>query len=243
MVQAQARGGPHMSLSVPRISLDQVRRLPKQLIHPGQTTTQADLYSLFWKGQQAVLKDYGDRPLWLRWLWCRRVLKRECKALSNLSGFSGVPRLLALVGPDAFLMQLLPGRRIDPACLRDLPLEFHNRASALTRALHSAGVAHGDIHPGNFLVVKDTSAFLIDFATAMRSTPGWSGILSRQLFRLAAELDQYWLASLKRECYPESLSAEEVLILQSPPLIVTLARTFRLSRLRQLLESPVVRSK
>ncbi len=117
-------------------------------------------------GREAVAKDIQSLPLWFRWLFARPVLRREWQALRALEHVAGVPKLLARIDADCFVMEKCAGR-----ALHDLPQgaggeELLRKLDALVAQVHARGVTHGDLHRDNILRGADGQIGLIDWATA-----------------------------------------------------------------------------
>ncbi len=144
-------------------------------------------------GREVVIKDFGTRPLWVRVLYGRRVLRREARAYERLGGVRGVPRSLGFDGPDALVLELAPGRslgafepgQVAPALFDDL--------ERVLRDVHARGVAIADLHRSNVLV-DGTVAHVVDFAVArFARDPAHPGWLVRQL----QQLDRHAAARLR----------------------------------------------
>src|SRR4030065_1501297 len=60
-------------------------------------------------GEQAVLKDDGSSDPWFRRVVGPLSARREARALAQLQGARGAPRLLRRVGRYALLLEYFPG--------------------------------------------------------------------------------------------------------------------------------------
>src|SRR3972149_3949071 len=60
-------------------------------------------------GEEAVLKDFSRADPWFRRFVGRLSVRREARALRQLDGARGVPRLLRVVNRDALLVGDGPG--------------------------------------------------------------------------------------------------------------------------------------
>jgi len=172
-----------------------------------------DVFGEIWKigarGDFELLRDTRPSSWWLGWL-ARALLRREARALAALTGVHGVPQL---AGADRTTL-----RR---SYLEGLPLyqgrpdrvEYFNEAARLLRRMHRSGVAHNDLaKEPNLLVLDDGSPAFIDFQLALCAPA------RGRLFRIAAREDIRHLLKHKRTYVPDSLSARERSILNSPSL-------------------------
>jgi predicted Ser/Thr protein kinase len=155
-------------------------------------------------GRRFVVKDVrGMHPL-VRWLYGRRVLRREERALRALAGVAGVPALLGRIDADALALEFIaaePIRRdLEPARLKRACGRLRERIERL----HERGVVHLDLRQKrNVLVDAAGEVFLVDFQSAWLLAPG--GFWMRRLAPLdrSAELKFRWRYA------PELLSEEE----------------------------------
>lgn len=202
--------------------------------HAGRSVAQADLYELEWEGRPALLKDFSGRPWLVRRFWGRAVIAREVRALRRLQGVAGIPRLYAIAGPEAFVMERLDATRMPHKSEAPPPEVFWRNARRLIDELHERGIGHGDLRRKNILVGPQGEAYLIDFATAFLRS-GRSR-LSGAIFRRYRSVDRVTFARIK-STYPKgaALSAEEQGWLDDQPWYLTLPRLLkkRLYRLRK----------
>ncbi|OPZ09721.1 MAG: serine/threonine protein kinase [candidate division BRC1 bacterium ADurb.BinA292] len=223
---------------VPDMQYAEVRARCGACIHPARSAGQADLYELDWEGRPALLKDFSQRPRLVRWLFSRRIAAREVRMLRRLEGLEGTPRLLATAGPEAFVMERLPGERIPNRKRGGPPAIFWANARALLDQLHARGVAHGDLRRKNILAGPNGEAYLIDFATAIRrDTPGGGrgSWLGGYLFKRCRTIDRNSFARIKAQYAPEALDATERRWLEQMPLYLRVGRMLkkRVYRLRK----------
>ncbi|MCC7257474.1 MAG: hypothetical protein IT486_03815 [Gammaproteobacteria bacterium] len=119
----------------------------------------------------------------------RAMLRREHAVYQRLQGIRGVPRCEGLVGDD-LVLEFVEGRS-----LRELKPVGEDRERlfadllGLIRAIHAAGVAHGDLkRKDNILVTADGHPVVIDFGTAITVDAG-AGAVRRWLFRQVCRTD------------------------------------------------------
>ncbi|MDH4017683.1 MAG: hypothetical protein OEV20_10110 [Actinomycetota bacterium] len=138
---------------------------------------QADLRVVDAPGGRLVVKDYSDRPAWLRRTWGRWLCRREQAAYRAVEQRLGSPRWLPRfeggAGPDAFAIEYRPGRPLSRSLAREVPDGFLDELDGAVRALHGAGVVHLDLsHRSNVLLDEAGHPVLLDFASALCAPPG-----------------------------------------------------------------------
>lgn len=155
----------------------------------------------------AVLRDTRCARPWLGWL-ARSLARREARALRQLAGLAGTPRLLAFDGTE-LRREWIAGEPMQRA--RPLHAGYYREALALLRRLHRAGVSHNDLaKESNWLVTPEGQPALVDFQLAVvhrRRT---------RLFRSLAREDLRHLLKHKRTYRPESLTTRQRQILARP---------------------------
>jgi predicted Ser/Thr protein kinase len=160
-------------------------------------------------GEQAVLKDYSQADPWFRRVVGPLSVRREARALKQLAGARGVPRLLRVVNRDALLLEYIPGtsaREVPPGGLTP---PFFERFYRLVDRLHEFGVAHCDLRSeGNILVGADGEPHAVDFTAHFRRGRRWNP-LSRWMYDKFCEADRVAVARLKKSHAPELLTDAE----------------------------------
>lgn len=164
-------------------------------------------------GEEAVLKDFSKSDPWFRRVVGPLSARREARALAQLAGARGVPRLLRRVGRDAILIEYIPGtsaREVPPGGLTP---QFFERFYRLVDRLHEYGVAHCDLRSqGNILVGADGEPHVVDFAAHFRRGRSWNPV-SRWMYAKFCEADRVAVARLKKSHAPELLTDAEKLSL------------------------------
>jgi hypothetical protein len=161
-------------------------------------------------GERAVLKDYGAADPWFsRWIGPLSI-RREARALRQLDGVHGVPRLIRVVGPLALLMEHLPGEPVRGLPPGTLPDEFFARFTRLVDAMHARGVAHCDLRSeGNILRDAAGDPYAVDLVAHFRRPRFWN-LPMRWLYGKFCQADRVSIARLKHRHRPQSLTEWEL---------------------------------
>ncbi len=120
----------------------------------------------------------------------RWMIRRELRAYLRLDGLPGIPVCHGLMDGGDLVISFEPGdsyKEVQHALAdRDT---FFDRLLTLIRAMHAAGVAHGDLKRKYNLIVADGERpVIIDFGTAVRNKQK-SGPFGRWLFGVVARAD------------------------------------------------------
>jgi len=163
---------------------------------------QADLRLVPGPSGPLVMKDYSDRPAWLRLTWGRWLCAREQAAYRTIEERLGrpgfVPRFEGPVGKDAFLLAYRPGRPLSRSLAGELPAGFVEELEAAVAALHAAGIVHLDLsHRSNVLLDAAGHPVLLDFASAVCAPRG--GVRHRLLLALVGWVDRRALRKWRRK--------------------------------------------
>ena len=164
-------------------------------------------------------------------MW-RRLLRREHTVYLQLRGIPGIPRTFGLIDGALALEYIAgPSLREQDAHLADREA-FFGRLLATVRAMHAAGIAHGDLkRKQNVIVGVGEQPYLIDFGIACRRRAG-AGAWSAWLFATFAQMDlNAWLKlkygrRIDPQAEPSALSPADA-ALYRPLLIERLARAVR----------------
>jgi len=152
-----------------------------------------------WKGEIRagngwVEKDYGAAPFLPR-LYGRICLHWEVVALRRLKGIEGVPVYLGRPTRNSIRMTRLPGTVLAKMKTGELSEPCFHRLQDLVHAMHSRGVAHGDLHMRNILIHENKPS-VIDFSVAYvrRRLP----VLDKGFFRIFILLDLERLYKIRK---------------------------------------------
>ncbi len=181
-------------------------------------------------GHRAVLKDYAG----CGFLWGNVIgpllVRREVRALRDLSGRAPVPRLYGVVDRRAFIMEAVQGELCSRLRADSVGEPFFAAVSHAIDQLHDAGWVHCDLKSfGNLVRLPGERVVILDLATGFPRN-GWAGPLRRRLFAHAALLDRMALAKLKLSLgFERLLTEEERRFMTHPPCVVRIARLYRVA--------------
>ena len=164
-------------------------------------------------------------------LWSA-LLRREAAVYARLGGIAGIPRSFGLVGDGLALEHVAgPSLREHEARIGDRDA-FFARLLATIEAMHSAGIAHGDLkRKDNIIVGPGERPYLIDFGIAVRRS-GTSALWNRLVFNRLVQMDMNAWVKLKYgrridpEAEPGVLSADDAAIYR-PMWLERAARALR----------------
>lgn len=132
-----------------------------------------------------VVKTPHGGPLGALW---RSLLRREAAVYARLGGIAGIPRSFGLVGDGLALEHIAgPSLREHERQIADRDALFA-KLLATVRAMHAAGVAHGDLkRKDNIVVGAGERPYLIDFGIAVRrgtSNTPWNRLVFARLVQM-----------------------------------------------------------
>jgi predicted Ser/Thr protein kinase len=181
-------------------------------------------------GDFVVKKPHRGGPL--AGLW-RYLLRREQAIYSRLSGIAGIPRSFGLIRGECLALEYVagPSLREHEARLADREA-FFAKLLATLRAMHAAGVAHGDLkRKDNIIVGNGERPYLIDYGIAVRRG-NTSALWNRWVFEPLQQMDCNAWVKLKygRRIDPDiepNVIAPADAALYRPLLIERVARALR----------------
>jgi predicted Ser/Thr protein kinase len=164
-------------------------------------------------------------------LW-RSLLARENAVYERLRGIAGIPRSFGLVR-DRLVLEYIAGPSLREYESRIVDREvFFGKLLATLKAMHAAGVAHGDLkRKDNIVVGPGERPYLVDFGIAVRRS-ATSSLWNRCAFEPLKQMDMNAWVKLKygRRVDPETeagvLSAEDAAVYR-PLWIERMARAVR----------------
>lgn len=174
---------------------------------------------------ELVVKSPHPNPL-LAWFG-RRAIRREARVYDRLQGTSGVPRSFGLAASEHLVLERIPG-----STLKRLPAELEDRDRFFARllrtiqAMHTAGVAHGDLkRKENTLVGPDETPYVIDYGVACLRNDRSRG-LNRLRFEITRQMDLNAYIKMKYGPFLDRMTPEDA-SLHQPLFIERIARRVR----------------
>jgi len=116
------------------------------------------------------------------------MLRNEYRVYTRLGGVLGVPRCYGFLDGRYLVLEWVDGVPIRRTQITH-PDMFFSTLLDVIKALHKAGVAHGDLKKkDNLLVIDGKAPCVIDFGVAIRRKPGFAP-LNHYLYDLACKFD------------------------------------------------------
>jgi serine/threonine protein kinase len=116
------------------------------------------------------------------------TLERERDAYAQLDGVNGVPRCAGMIADRYLVLEYVHGVPYREAKFEDRGRWFEELLDIL-KAIHSRGVAHGDLKSkSNLMVTEDGHPCVIDFGTTVLFKTGFHPINNR-MFEYLKQLD------------------------------------------------------
>ncbi len=188
-----ALSGPGNDAKAPVISREFLETAPRRFILKARIN-KADVYAVEVDGLEIAIKDYHDKPWWVR-LFGRFQVAHEARAYRWLGGRRCIPRFFGQVDRDALATEVITGGE-----LKHHPDRFKHRRRHLhgirtiVECFRDAGFLHLDargIH--NVLVRSEGDVVFIDLAGSVWVRPG------SRLHRLVEPfLRRFYLEVLKK---------------------------------------------
>jgi serine/threonine protein kinase len=157
----------------------------------------------------------------------RRAIRREAGVYARLDDIAGIPRTFGLAGGEHLVLEHVAGPTLRQAVtgLEDAE-RFFARLLETIRAMHRAGVAHGDLkRKENLLVGPGETPYIIDFGIAALRRESDSGV-NRKRFEITQQADLNAWIKLKYGSHLDRMSPTEA-ALYRPLLLERWARRLR----------------
>ena len=163
-------------------------------------------------GRSYILKDFSRNGFLYRNVIGRFLLWREYRALTVLSGVSGVPKVIEFIKGRAIITEEIKGRSLKNLELeKKLPESFFDELTTLVDIIHSNGIAHCDLKSsGNIIEGEDNKPYIIDWGAAIQEKEFFMPPLNLIYKRFL--LDDYMaIIKVKVDHTPEKVTEEELL--------------------------------
>lgn len=162
------------------------------------------------EGLDLAIKSPRGRGL-TRWL-SRAAIRHEYQIYRRLSGLPGFAPCHGLIDQQHLVLEFIPGQAFRDAELSDRDDFFATLLQAI-QAMHTRGVAHGDLkRKDNLRVSEDGRPMILDFGTATLARPGFRPLRQR-LFEFIRQTDLNAWIKLKYGGY-EGVSDADVKLLK-----------------------------
>jgi serine/threonine protein kinase len=189
------------------ITREQFETAETELLKDGGRN-KADLRVMRFGEGSVVIKDFGRKAWWVRWIG-RVQIAREYKAYRWLGSMRGVPRLVGRIDRFALAVQRVDGRQLGFATdLHAAGAAVYQRLRAVVDEMHRRGLLHLDLRGReNILVGGDGEIHIVDFASALWFRPG--GLLHRLFFSRMQRVDLSAMLKWKRTLNAGPLTEQE----------------------------------
>ena len=142
---------------------------------PPRNGTKADLLVLDHAGRRIALKTYAERPLLVRWVLGRFLIRRECAVYRAAGAVPGLARFVGRMGPYALATEWIDARPLASFAPGEVPAACFDRLAKIVDALHRGGIALGDLHHRDVLIDGRGQVHVVDLALGFVGGRGWRG--------------------------------------------------------------------
>lgn len=168
-----------------------------------------------WDGRLVVVKDYRVNATAVKLRVGKYLVAREAAAHKRLAGLDGVPAAVETDSPYVFGHEYVEGQPA-PEVPERLTASFFERLYDLVAAIHSRGMAHGDLKRlENIIVRPDDTPAVVDLSAAILSG---SNPMAALLLGYIQDDDLRAVAKLKQRHAPHLLTDPERELLAHRPL-------------------------
>ena len=220
-------------MTVSELTREQLAELPGQMVRAGRRA-RPEVKTVSVGSSEVLIKDYRSGKSLFGRLLGRFLVFREKTAYQRLRDLPGIPRYYGTLDPYALILQYVPAEGVLDVDRQQVLADFFRLLSELVENLHSRGVAHGDLHKlDNILIDRSGRPVIVDFTSAIMTG---SNPLVALLFPILCDDDWRGVYKLKDKVAPELLTEQQRTFLQHRSLG---ERVFR--RLREPIRSLIQR--
>ncbi len=188
------------------LTRQQLDNLPSETLRPGPRA-RPEVKIISTQDSSVLIKDYGSGKSLFGRLLGRFLVFREKMAYRRLNGLPGIPSCYGTVDPYALVLQHIPAERVMDVDHQRISADFFRLLSELVENLHSRGVAHGDLHKLDNILIDDRGRpVVVDFASAIMTG---SNPLVAYLFPILCDNDWRGVYKLKDKVAPELLTEQQ----------------------------------
>lgn len=182
---------------------------PRQLRHSARHTyrkgggTRPEVALVDYRGEGVIVKDFSACDPWFAGTVGRFLAHREWRALGMLDQVHGVPKRVARPDPLVLLLEHVNGGPVLKSGADVDWQRFLDKLQALVTAIHTRGVAHGDLRsPHNVLIDSEGDPWIVDFVSATFAPPAWN-LPGKWIHRNLCAVDHSAVSKLGRRLLPE----------------------------------------
>jgi len=193
-------------MTASELTRQQLASLPSETLRAGpQARPEVKIVRM--EDSNLLIKDYGSGKSLFGQLLGRFLVFREKIAYERLNGLPGIPSYYGTVDPYALILQHVPTEPILDVDYEQIPADFFHLLSELVENLHSRGIAHGDLHKLDNILIDDSGRpVIVDFTSAIMTG---SNPLVALVFRIFCDDDWRGVYKLKDKVAPELLTEQE----------------------------------
>ncbi len=171
---------------------------PKTLLRNGRLAN-ARVWRVELNGKTWTVKDFSDRPWYIRNTIGRFLLRREVYFLNRLEGVEGISQNAFRMDAFAMAVEFTEGTGLAQVPETQITPEFLCQFEALLKRIHARDVVHLDCRGmGNILYRPDGTPALIDFQSGMDTRR-----LPRFLGRILKDIDISGVLKRWQAVHPE----------------------------------------
>jgi len=198
-------------MTASELTRQQLASLPLETLRAGPLA-RPEVKVVCMEGSDLLIKDYRSGKSLFGRLLGRFLVFREKTAYERLKDLPGTPHYYGRVDPYALILQHVPAERVLDVDPEQIPADFFPLLSELVENLHSRGIAHGDLHKlDNILIDRSGRPVIVDFTSAIMTG---SNPLVALLFPILCDDDWRGIYKLKDKVAPELLTEQQRAFLQ-----------------------------
>ena len=193
-------------MTASELTRQQLASLPSETLRAGPRA-RPEVKIVCMEGSDLLIKDYGSGKSLFGRLLGRFLVFREKVAYERLNGLPGIPSYYGTVDPYALILQHVRAEPVLDVDREQVPGDFFRLLSELVENLHGRGVAHGDLHNlDNILIDNSGRPVIVDFTSAIMTG---SNPLVALVFPSFCDDDWRGVYKLKDKVAPELLTEQE----------------------------------
>ena len=193
-------------MTASELTRQQLASLPSETLRAGPRA-RPEVKIVCMEGSDLLIKDYGSGKSLFGRLLGRFLVFREKIAYERLNDLPGIPSYYGTVDPYALILQHVPTERVLDVDHEQIPADFFRLLSELVESLHSRGIAHGDLHKLDNILIDDRGRpVVVDFTSAIMTG---SNPLVALVFPIFCDDDWRGVYKLKDKVAPKLLAERE----------------------------------